>query len=320
MSMRRYLYYIIVGLIGLILVFWGPHLVSLFGGYIPEQFIEPLEALSNELGLVLFATAFVTATAGEYSIKRLTQDVETNLTRKADEIEKRLDYRIMHVFDDPVLAEMLRKRILNPDFVRLHQKVTILLERLEGFDDYLKVTTKNEGKIKNVSGEQKAFEINSWIDNVVGKTEERDFPEESGLRSIEWGPQDSPTKLLIEEDKIEEQGLVSFKARTPKINHNETLRTSTVGVQIMRTDDHFIWHIGTITRGLDICIELGSGLTFEHIVIHPRQTHHIDDEVFRKTFNKTENTWEMKIKAVILPFQGFELHWGVNPKLFHTNR
>jgi len=186
--------------------------------------------------------------------------------------------------------------------------------------------------VKNVSDVEREYSIASWLDDIIKLERNRDN-HRPGFTHIEVGPKISnkPSRTFSlnipeleehgathkneEKGAIDrEEGVINLQLRTGPIKPNEIWYVRIDGTQIMRTEDHFVWNLITLTQKLDIFIELSGGLTFDQLSVYPREMHHIGHKAFLDTRdNSTPNTWKMKIDHVLLPFQGVEIRWAPKP-------
>lgn len=296
-GLLRFLIYLFIGILGLVLFFAAPHLHEWFAPNIQNR-IRDLEIgeVLHELGAVLFVTVVVAATVGEYSLWILAREVEEKLTIK-----------IRKVFDDPLLSAPL-ENVFDPNFVRPWYKLTLTLEPLEGHQDFLKVSLKNEYVVTNVSGRKREFRVVGWLDDILRPNDE------AGFRHFKCG---SPGKELTELDvktyEVLQQGRISLEKLTdPPLEHEDSLQVSIEGMQFNRREDLLVFHMVAVTGELDICIKLSGGLTFNELDVYPQPLHHVSHEDFMKTLDvdeKVPNVKKYKIAHVLLPYQGVEVRW-----------
>jgi hypothetical protein len=215
-----------------------------------------------------------------------------------------LTFKIRRIFEDARLFDTLRKNILDPDFVRPYYKLFLTLQFLEGHQDLLKVSVTTEYEVENISGEEKEYEVVSWLDDMIRLTEDP-HSHKVGFTEVKV----SQNFLRVEHYESREDGMFLLKIPKNSIEPGEGLFVKIDGVQIMRTEDHFVWNLVTVTGKMEISIELKDGLNFDQLVTHPRAMHHTD----LNTTEQTSSIWKMRIDHVLLPYQGVEIRWLLNP-------
>lgn len=252
-------------------------------------------SILRELGLVLFVTVVVTGIVGELSVRHFTGGIVQRLTIK-----------LRRVFNDRSLLDMLDRTIFDPDFVRPWYRLALTIEPLEGHQDLLRVSLKNEYEVKNVSGAPKKYKVAGWLDDILRPNDE------AGFTSFKMGsPGEDLMELAVKRYEVKKDGRISVEESTRLLENEESYHVSIEGMQFNRKEDLFIFHMLAVTGELDLAVELSGGLTFDELGVFPYALHHILNAEFQTNYVKkpSKTAMECKIPHVLLPYQGVEVRW-----------
>jgi hypothetical protein len=322
---------------GLVLVFATAWLNRL----VPEQsrFLEPLIYGLEHLGVVVVVAMVVRGTlerASQLEFVKVVNDrvkaqIEASISTSVSTIAEKsikpleasirkltegLTYKITTLFDEP-LQEMLRNSVLNPPFIRPKYTLHLKLSPLDGNPDLLEVFVGLSYEVRNVTTETAKYSIESWLDDVVQVPGVTDI-KRSHFTLVAYGEKDPPRPFDIPALKREgciEQGcgVTSIQVKDVEVEPNCSLYVVLEGEQLMRRQDHFVWNLITLTKRLDIIVELLGGLTVNNFDVFPREMHHIGHDTFRANQQWVDNTLTMTIDQVLLPYQGVEIRWSPRP-------
>jgi len=334
-SRWNWFWVILVG--GLTLVFFAGPISRLI---VPARWSHSAQSLEyglDHLGVVLVVAMLVRATLEratqrefvkvvndrvkaqiEASIGTVSEKTIRPLEKSIEELTERTAYTITTVFE-PTLQTMLKESVLNPAFIRpkylLHLKLIPLDKPTNS--DLLKVFVSLCYELRNVTTESRKYSIESWLDDIIQVTTISEA-DRSRFTRIAYGEKDPPRPFdinaLIDEGCISHgEGMTTLQIKDVDVEPNSSLYVAVEGLQLMRNQDHFVWNLITLTKKLEIIVELSGGLTHENFDVFPREMHHIGHEAFQANQSWKGDSLNMSIDQVLLPYQGIEIRWSPRP-------
>ena len=310
-----------------------------------NDLIQTLEYGFEHLGVVL-VVAWVVRVAIENASQRQFLDVVNNKVREqiqksidkiaVDSIAplevsiKKLDEELGFKIRTPGLLdkdslEILKKKVLSPNFIRSEYKVLLTLERLtapassELAGEYLKVRVRTAFKVKNITEMPQKYVLKGWLDYLF-EPEGLDPLDQCQFTSCVYGPEDSTSENDLRPfdlAKMKNQGKIKREHGAVWLEHEPhsgvppgaTYYVELEALQVMRMADVFVWTISELTQRLIVQIQFGEGFTPADFQVNARELHHVGREQFRATRNDDNGISTWKIDQVLLPHQGVQVWW-----------
>src|SRR5262249_1827083 len=154
-----------------------------------------------------------------------------------------------------------------------------LYERGKDPAAFFKVSVSFDYQVKNVSAGSDTFTILAWLDDIV-KSSDPDAARLPEFTRVAFGKQ--PPKVGVNIQELLVNGTIRTKERAlelslpaDSIGPNDVMHVEVAGTSLMRTTDHFVWHLTTLTQKLNVDITLGGALTFNQLEFYPQALHHI---------------------------------------------
>jgi hypothetical protein len=244
-------------------------------------------------------------------------NLEVDLKKSISQLATAVTYKLIQGLDDPLL-KMLEDRVLNSPFERPEYTIHLTLKPFKDLKSgILEVDVSTCYKVTNNSGKVASYPIYSWLDDVLrpNGVQECDFTRFTFSRVDDTGKaQQVPGFSLPELEKTgqikPEDGRLTLNYNIENIPEKATYEVIIEGKQLMRNHDVFVWNLVTLTRKMDLTVELVGGLTPRDLNIFPRAIHHAADEVKPEGMNTPKIT--MHVGQVFLPYQGVEVRWSPN--------
>lgn len=242
-------------------------------------------------------------------------NLEVDLKKSISQLSTAVTYKLIQGLDDPLL-KMLEDRVLNSPFQRPEYALILTLRPYESLQSHiLEVSVSTRYKVTNNSGKVASYPIYSWLDDVLrpsGKPEceftRFTFSHVDDKGTVQSIPGFSLSELKETGQIKPEDGRLTLNYDIKNIPDNATYEVIIEGKQLMRDHDVFVWNLVTLTRQLDLTVNLAGGLTPDHLNVFPRAIHHAADEV--KPIGKGTPTITMHLQQVFLPYQGVEVRWS----------
>ena len=309
----------------------GPCLVLV--GYILHDSHQLLGPGIEHLGIGLFAIMILRvviekAQENEF-LKLLRKDVKGEFSNSVNSLKEgvrdqltssviSLITRHSWILQDKPLRDELERSVLAPIFVRPSYNLDLTLARSRADTNVLRVDVDISYEVENVSDVDQPYTAECWLDDLISLKSTEDVP---GFNKVSIGGTDLNIQAMVDRGSsggagngliVRGEHMISLRnLKTPSsIKPGEKVAIIIGGTQLMRTEDHFVWNLPTLTKKLTISIHLKGDLTFELLDLAPREMHHIAHEDFlssRKWPSSSECT--LTIDEVLLPFQGVELRW-----------
>jgi hypothetical protein len=314
----------------ILLLIAGPLLVG--GGTLLHEIYKhhiiysPLGLVIEHLGVGFFAVVVLKLTVEEAAQMKFLGDLRGDVKGQLRDIMMSLLTKSKWILNNREVVDEIQNSLLGSDFKRPFYNLNLRLEPLENCRGLLKAWILVGYRVENVSDTEREYVVEAWLDDVI-KLEGVKLQDKPGFTKIAFG---STPPLSIPELEASVKGvqqpatgggiysvdhMIYLKnLSTPKIKPGEYIDVTVNGMQIMRTEDHFVWNLKTITEKLHISVELSGWLTFDQLDICPREMHHIGHDEFKKTLDQpTSNKMKLDIDQVLLPFQGVEIRWAPKP-------
>jgi hypothetical protein len=295
---------------------------------------ELIEYGLEHLGVVIVVAMFIRGTLEAASqrdfVRVVNQEVKSQIERNiqttlqpiqksVNTLSTALTYRISQLFQDTPLRTMLEQSVLNPTFIRPVYSLHLALEPVKDPSgaptEFVKVFVSFEYQVRNVSTAESHFPIYAWLEDVIrsAPATARDVPAFTRVAYGKEPPQVGVNvgELLLRKKIQQKEGSLELHVQSDAIGPNEVLWVEVAGMQLMRTEDHFVWNLTTLTQKLHVDVTFQGGLTLQAFRLWPHAMHHISHDDFQRLckFDQNANTCTIDVDQVFLPYQGIEFRW-----------